>query len=995
VILSPLVTLCYTNSRWGSTRPFIKQCGHAAHFKCVETHTISLHQRAENEQTYDGRFAANIGDGEFLCPLCKQLSNILIPRSNVSHEAAASKMDIDEESSDSPVTAGHRPLRDVLISACTVSLSSTERKSKLSEALDQFGSKLYSAMSVPWERGTVSQRKHLVQWNQAIHKWDYEDEGGSEKNALRLLRQQLIAWSAVGHSAAALEASTRSIEEVLPFGVFSQTSDPWSGFDSKAKDNHPMLLELKRTLTGSSGLLRLLCRDVADQLTSEDNGNAAIFIGVCLADILDGRSWIQRTPTNDLARAKDHATLWSSLTALISAIPCHVARDGTIPQRSEARASAAAMWAVKGLGKESPGKGEVPAPLAIQHLPGNLALGSGWGTMDPFVRNLSDSDITAFRPGIASAFLHLPLLSWDLYTLSAALFSALLSSPANELPSSKEILMLARSLVAGRIVQAIVTPCGFDEPDEMELDEEDCWNPEEVKVEGAALARLVAHCRSVVKMKSVDEVLELVGDSKDLGTATLLAGVGRAILPFSRALILVLRACMAAVRERQKTGTKQTEEDKILDALTCRKDLMTIEDGFHIVKAMDGPKPGDLVDSSMEWWAVINRWLVAAVGLELHHGSAGRVILPSQVASSLGSLGMMEDRNLTESPAPSSGASGVMDVGVSTSLSSNVGRSEDVDDNGDDMDVNASEEDVNDVIVMVVGGAGPRAMQAHHDEDDDTDDEMMHDVEMGDAEDFSEQLMGLPSFAQPAGPGNAEAEDSSDEYSSSDAEGDDNDREFAHVSKSPILYYQPSLLGLQLVGPGRKGAAFDLSGASAVMSDLSHLGSVHQRSTSTFCLVRLPKSFVELYNMVSRVKGRDESSGLDEGEDLGNSETAICLLTGAVMRSGSTRRPFSRTARQPGACTMHARRTGSGIGIFFLVQKCTVLLMHNNKSAYSPSLYVDTHGEEDPGLKRGRPLFLNEERYRSLELLWRQQGIPGEVAQIRSTSDRVIRDNWY
>mmetsp|Transcript_22491 Transcript_22491/g.51853 ORF Transcript_22491/g.51853 Transcript_22491/m.51853 type:complete len:114 (+) Transcript_22491:2185-2526(+) len=113
------------------------------------------------------------------------------------------------------------------------------------------------------------------------------------------------------------------------------------------------------------------------------------------------------------------------------------------------------------------------------------------------------------------------------------------------------------------------------------------------------------------------------------------------------------------------------------------------------------------------------------------------------------------------------------------------------------------------------------------------------------------------------------------------------------------------------------------------------------------------------------------------------------------MRSGAPRRSFNRAARPPGACTLHARQVGSGIGIFFLVQKCTVLLMHNNKSAYSASLYVDQHGEEDPGLRRGRPLSLNEARYRALEALWRQQGIPREVAQIRSTSDRVIRDNWY
>ncbi len=104
---------------------------------------------------------------------------------------------------------------------------------------------------------------------------------------------------------------------------------------------------------------------------------------------------------------------------------------------------------------------------------------------------------------------------------------------------------------------------------------------------------------------------------------------------------------------------------------------------------------------------------------------------------------------------------------------------------------------------------------------------------------------------------------------------------------------------------------------------------------------------------------------------------------------------YLQQSKPPGACTVHARKIGSGVGIFFLVQKCIVLLVHNNKSAYSPSLYVDENGEEDLGLKRGLPLFLNEARLQALEALWRNNGIPREVAQIRSTSDRVIRDNWY
>merc|ERR1719469_1639566 len=94
-------------------------------------------------------------------------------------------------------------------------------------------------------------------------------------------------------------------------------------------------------------------------------------------------------------------------------------------------------------------------------------------------------------------------------------------------------------------------------------------------------------------------------------------------------------------------------------------------------------------------------------------------------------------------------------------------------------------------------------------------------------------------------------------------------------------------------------------------------------------------------------------------------------------------------------CLDHAPFMPAGLDqvlvFFFLVSKCTVLLVHNNKSAYSASLFVDENGEEDPGLRRGRPLFLKDLRYQALEKLWRNHGVPREVAHIRSTSERVIR----
>ena len=146
---------------------------------------------------------------------------------------------------------------------------------------------------------------------------------------------------------------------------------------------------------------------------------------------------------------------------------------------------------------------------------------------------------------------------------------------------------------------------------------------------------------------------------------------------------------------------------------------------------------------------------------------------------------------------------------------------------------------------------------------------------------------------------------------------------------------------------------------------------------------------------MNKVKTTAKNTSLEETEDFGNGDSAICLITGTILKAGLPRRYSRKHRRPPGACTLHARQIGSGTGIFFLLQKCTVLLVHNKKSAYSASLFVDENGEEDTGLTRGRPLYLNNERYQALEHLWRSHGIPREVAQIRSTSDRVIRDNWY
>ncbi|GKY92493.1 hypothetical protein MPSEU_000219700 [Mayamaea pseudoterrestris] len=986
VILSPLASICYMNTTWGSTRPIVKQCGHAAHLTCVETHMLSLHQRSAADQPYDGRFAANIREGEFLCPLCKQLSNVLIPRDNFDAvgDVTVSKPDI--ECSSLPQA---RPIRALLTGKRMSELTSDNFQGLTRDALSKFGIHLYNAMSAVSDNGRNKRNKQQQHWNKAIRKWDYEEETLEDHEAdeetnecniggiLRLLRQQLIAWSAFGYGASAAESATRSVEEKLPFGVVSLTNEPWPGFNAESKDSHPMLLEAMRTLTAASRHLDVLCLEMKETFVHATHSDDRVWvIGALLADIIDGRSWFSSNGVENCSSGGNATSaLWSELTAQVASMPCHVARDGALLQRCEARATASEMWTVKGIGTESNRKDEPPTPLAVNQL---LMLGlphvqRDWGSTNPYVSQVRDDFAAPFRPGIAAAFLYKPLLIWDLHSLAGAIFSSVLANNLYDLPSSGDLCNIAQILLLARLIQAISTPFDICLSLEAEDDEESCWSVTEQMSEGTALTTLVTYCRSMITKKSLQPLDEMLIDgSIEASPTQLLSTVGDAILPFARSLVLMLRATSAVIRQRGLKDAKRStvvspDDDRLLSCI-LDNEFMSQEDGFYLLKILGGPYPSALINSQGPWKSLIDDWLMSAVGFELHHGSMGKSCLL---------------------------------VGNTMKHTSRLQHTRKYDSSEDDMEGSTSqiEMEVDEDTDRMNESTGSAYLNRHHmlmDDDVDESDEELSEVD-GPEEvvDLGGQMVGGPIFQ--ASSNNVSSLDSvgSEDFSSSGSEGEvDTDREFAHVSRAPILPYQPSTYAIEGIGPGRQGTLLECESANAVMADLSHLGLIHRRFTPTFSFIRLPTSFVELYNMVSKVKGRDDAP-IDIHDEVSNSETAMCLLTGSVMRSGASRRQGVRSHRTPGACTLHARKHGSGIGLFFLVQKCTVLLIHNNKSAYCPSIYVDEHGEEDPGLRRGRPLFLNATRLQALEKMWRQHGIPREVAQIRSTSDRVIRDNWY
>jgi hypothetical protein len=134
-------------------------------------------------------------------------------------------------------------------------------------------------------------------------------------------------------------------------------------------------------------------------------------------------------------------------------------------------------------------------------------------------------------------------------------------------------------------------------------------------------------------------------------------------------------------------------------------------------------------------------------------------------------------------------------------------------------------------------------------------------------------------------------------------------------------------------------------------------------------IAQLPTSYTDLYAELGLL--------LPESE-----QTAVCLICGEVLNAGGK-----------GECTRHSYKCGAGTGMFFLLQECTGLIMHNGKAAYIHSPYVDSHGETPQ--YRGRPLNLDLDRYAHLHEVWSGHTIRQQVLAERGTSRQIIVPDFY
>ncbi|KAI3801291.1 hypothetical protein L1987_29395 [Smallanthus sonchifolius] len=138
-------------------------------------------------------------------------------------------------------------------------------------------------------------------------------------------------------------------------------------------------------------------------------------------------------------------------------------------------------------------------------------------------------------------------------------------------------------------------------------------------------------------------------------------------------------------------------------------------------------------------------------------------------------------------------------------------------------------------------------------------------------------------------------------------------------------------------------------------------GVLHLTPVVPFKLMVLPYLYQDLLQRYIKQKCVDCGAVQDE--------PALCLLCGKLCS------PSWKTCCRNNKCQTHAISCGAGTGVFLLIRKTTILLQRSARQARWPSPYLDAFGEEDIEMHRGKPLYLNEERYAALSHMVASHGL--------------------
>ncbi|XP_026444611.1 E3 ubiquitin-protein ligase PRT6-like [Papaver somniferum] len=146
----------------------------------------------------------------------------------------------------------------------------------------------------------------------------------------------------------------------------------------------------------------------------------------------------------------------------------------------------------------------------------------------------------------------------------------------------------------------------------------------------------------------------------------------------------------------------------------------------------------------------------------------------------------------------------------------------------------------------------------------------------------------------------------------------------------------------------------------------------HSTPAVPFRLMRLPLIYQDLLEKYIKQKCPECEAAQDD--------PALCLLCGRICS------PSWKPCCRESGCQSHAMACGAGIGVYLLIRRTTILLQRSARQAPWPSPYLDAFGEEDIEMRRGKPLFLNEERYATLTNMVASHGLDRSSDVLRQTT---------
>ncbi|XP_043277613.1 E3 ubiquitin-protein ligase UBR2 [Venturia canescens] len=153
-------------------------------------------------------------------------------------------------------------------------------------------------------------------------------------------------------------------------------------------------------------------------------------------------------------------------------------------------------------------------------------------------------------------------------------------------------------------------------------------------------------------------------------------------------------------------------------------------------------------------------------------------------------------------------------------------------------------------------------------------------------------------------------------------------------------------------------------------------------------LVPLPDDYSELINTVSLFTCPNS-----DREDSRN--PTMCLVCGEMLCSQSYCCQTELNKTMVGACTYHASKCGTGVGVFLRVRECEILFLRSpNRGAFVCPPYLDEYGETDQGLRRGNPLKLCTEKYKQLNQKWLGHGLHEAIARAIEASSNHMSTQW-